>query len=192
MKKYVVYLGILIAITAIFLYFKDSKKMDINENISNELITVNDFNATISPYVSKYFGHTHYYLGDIWVLANKELKGEIRLTFVSTARGAEIVEVLLDTKAKKIMTLTSLGNDDVLRKNEMFTDEWQIDYAEAATISSKLLNKDADYNQVLIEAVNREVKFWKVRFQNTATGQTYWFDISSKDGTVLDSGSRYN
>lgn len=192
MRKTVTILIIAILfIFSIFYFLKNDREVSINKEISIESININQLMDIVTPYVTDYFYNENYHLVEVFIRTKDGLKGEIRLLFASDALKAEVVEVVLDSEINKLISIASLGNDDILNPGVIHPESWNYDYTQAFDIATKFLlekNNKLEYDQVLVSTKNRNKEYWEFRFQNLKSFETYWCFVEPYTGQVIDTG----
>ncbi|MDQ8734828.1 hypothetical protein [Paenibacillus sp. LHD-38] len=194
MRKIIPILSIaILVIFSVLFFIRDDREININKDISVESMDIKQLTPLVSPYVSEYYDNEDYHLGGVSIQSTNGLKGEIKLTFASDSGSkSEVVEVQLDSELNKLISLTSLGTDDVLNPPGVIHPEsWNYDYTQAFDIAKKFLlekNNKLEYDQVLVSTKNRNSEYWEFRFQNLKSFETYWCFVDPYTGQVIDSG----
>lgn len=173
-------------LTITLFYFKNYCFKEVNKPLSRNIVTANQIIHTLEPYVTQFYGHSNYHLGEIIMTLNTELRGDVRVTYVENNNNPKIISVKLNTLDNVVETIHCLGSEDKVNPGKINFEEWRIDIDDAIKVANSFIeNKKIETDSYYVRAYhnyNLDQEYWRVNL----TQQRKYIDIDPYTGEIIN------
>ncbi len=171
--------------------------VEINEEIQSNMKSVKKLLSIVTPHIEEYWVDKTFHLGEVFMILNEDLNGEIKLTFAdeSSKDTPNVIEVNIDTVNNIILNIKNLGRDSKVNPGKINFNKWTLDSIDAFNITKKIFKDELNFkfDVVLIDSTNNyqgDKEVWTVKLNDLDNNIIYWSSIDPYTGQVLKYGIR--
>lgn len=181
---------IFILIFCTIFYFRSGGKK-INADIKTDTPTVKELVSIGKPYVDRYWNGRKYYIGEIIMELDNNLKGSVEIWYKDDRKNAEgvpnIITLEINTKSKKVVRIIEQERNSKIVPGNININKWLIDSEEAINIAKQQLNsvREFKFSSAYITANDIYLdgkETWNIVFFNNINKKSYHFRINPYTG----------
>ena len=193
--KIVSFICIIVLVLVITFYVK-SGDLIIYEDIPNDKISAKELVQIAKPYVDKYWGDRHYYVGEIIMSLDKELEGKVEIWYKDDKKNRKgvpnIITVEFDTKEKKIIRIAKQVRDSKIEPDVINIEKWNLDSSDILNISKEKFPELKDSNITLVHISGNKLfadtkEFWRLNIWVEESKRSYHIKVDPYTGEVFSS-----